>query len=114
MSSVLTLMALIVFLMVMAIHYFPWRMLIRKPLPHLVEILTDLLIVAVPFSIILAMFQTWTNTDALCAFWALVFSAIAASLISLGIDGYIEARSRAEESKEREDELLERLNKCQE
>lgn len=113
MSNVLILMALIVFLVNLAIHYLPWRGLIRKPLPHLVEYIIDLLIVAVPFSIILIMFQTWTNTDVLCAFWALTTAESLAVIISRGVDAYLAARSRAEESEEREGELLERLNKCQ-
>ena len=111
MQTILILMTLITFLLVIIEHYFPWQALIRKPLPQLMAYVLGVLSIAIPFTALILLVPEIGGSQILISFWIIVAAAALGICLAHGLDAYLRARSRADETGEREGAMIKRLKK---
>lgn len=104
-------MTLITFLLVIVEHYLPWQALIRKPLPQLAAYALGILSIALPFTGLILLMPEISGSQVLISFWIIVAAAALGTILAHGLDAYLKARLRADETGEREGAMLERLKK---
>lgn len=111
MQTILVLMTLITFLLVIIEHYLPWQALIRKPLPQLAGYALGVLSIALPFTALIFLVPEISGSQILVSFWIIVAVAALGTCLTHGLDAYLRARSRADETGEREGAMIKRLKK---
>lgn len=90
-------------------HYWPWYPMLRRDLTLIEKYVLGVLAIILPYSVLMAIWKRWFELGAL---WAVVVVSGATVAAVFGLDAYLRARERAQESEEREDitaEMVERL-----
>ncbi len=89
----------IVALVELGLHYFPWRMLIGRELPRLAAYTLGLLGMMVPFSVWLTDHH---EAEIVHTLWVVIISAGMTVFALYGLDHYLDVWNRAREAEERE------------
>jgi hypothetical protein len=89
----------IVALVELGLHYFPWRMLIGRELPRLAAYTLGLLGMMGPFSVWLI---DRNELEILQTMWVVIVSAGLMVFALYGMDHYLDVSTRATEAEERE------------
>lgn len=92
-------LVVIVALVELGLHYFPWRMLIGRELPRLAAYTLGLLGMMVPFSVWLI---DRNEIEILQTLWLVIVSAGVMVFALYGFDHYLDVSARAVEAEERE------------
>lgn len=111
MQIFLSLMALITFLLVIVEHYLPWQALIHKTLPQLAAYALGVLSIALPFTGLILLVPEISGSQILISFWIIIAAAALGTILTHGLDAFLRARSRADETGEREGAMIKRLKK---
>ena len=103
--------ALITFLFVVTVHYLPWQLILGKELPRHTAYLLGVLSIVVPYSASILVFETWSVKEITRFLWILcAVAALAVELCKL-MDKYLRDRIRADETEEREQRMLKRVQR---
>lgn len=86
------------------LHYFPWRMALRRKLPRLAAYTLGLLGMMVPFSVWLI---DRGQLEIVQTLWSVVVSAGMTVFAVYGFDHYLDVSRRSEEAEQREQLLRE-------
>ncbi len=92
-------LVVIVALVELGLHYFPWRMLIGRELPRLAAYTLGLLGMMVPFSVWLTDHH---EAEIVHTLWVVIISAGMTVFALYGLDHYLSVWNRAHEAEERE------------
>lgn len=92
-------------------HWFPWPLLMLKPLPRLWAYIMGMLAIAVPLTVLMLVRPSWPGFVYLWAFWSITAGAGFGTVVGYGIDKALEHRSRALEAEDREKALLKEISK---
>lgn len=103
--------AAMTFFIVVAVHYLPWQLILKKPLPRITAFVLGMLAIGVPFSGLFLTDSTWLNAEILRSFWVLCAVAGVATLSCHGLDAFLRNRLQADETAERERSMLKKVSK---
>jgi uncharacterized membrane protein len=78
-------------------HWFPWEMLLRRPLPKLAAYVLGVLGLILPLTGLLAVWGAWWS---LAAVWATVLAGGGGVLIGYGVDWWLRRMAQGEELRE--------------
>jgi hypothetical protein len=91
-----------VMLVLVVEHYFPWQGVFRRKLHPIVNYVLGVLGIAAPLTV---LFWMWGLEKAILALWVMICAGGLAVMGCYALDGWINARVRAEAA-EREAEIL--------
>src|SRR5689334_5648918 len=91
--------ALIAALLQWVLHWFPWRMLLRRDLPRLLAYILGMLGIILPVSGLFIYQQAWNS---LIALWAVVIASGVATVKAYGLDWLLNRITLSYESQELE------------
>lgn len=95
----LPLAAVVAALIEAALHWFPWRMFVRRDLPRPVAYIFGVLGIEIPLT---WLFWVWADFQALAALWIVTCAAGLMVLLAYGLDWLAITISQNREMKERE------------
>lgn len=101
--------SLFAMLLAMVEHWFPWSLLLLRPLSKYAVYVLGVLAIALPFTVLVILFPFWAGIIYLWAFWSITGGAGLGALLSAGIDAILMLRVRAIEAEAREAQLLKEL-----
>lgn len=104
-TNLLWLMCLISVTMILAEHWFPWRMLLGRDLPRPAAYVLGVLSIMAPISVLFILIPWLSGWRAVVAMWYVVISAGAATILAYLIDVVLQMRVRVENA-EREGLVL--------
>ncbi len=91
-------------ILIIAEHYFPWRLLLGRKLPHIAAYTLGMLAVLLPFTLLVVLRKesciAWWQP--VIELWVIVFAAGAADAGCYALDQTLEYRARALDAEERE------------
>lgn len=97
-------------IIVIALHYFPWRAALRRDLHPTTHYGLAMLPVLLPYTVLLTTYPGWLAIELIGAIWALGLAAGGTSAALHLLDRYIGARDRADEAEDREQTLLDEVD----
>lgn len=101
----------IVVLLLLVIHWIPWQLIIKRPLPRIAENWLNLMGIVAPVTVTISL-SKGDKTEPMVILWAATLSGGLAILLAYWVDDWASKRTRAFEAEAREEDqkkLLDQL-----
>jgi hypothetical protein len=91
----------IVVLLLLVIHWIPWRLILKRPLPRMIENWLNMLGIMAPVTVTISL-SKGDKAEPMVILWAATLSGGLAIMVAYWVDDWAEKRARAVEAEARE------------